>query len=59
MRQKAGSIQERGGRVETSGMNHPLRGEFLFHARHDFKTVSRSSDFLLSPPFKTKTTHEK
>jgi hypothetical protein len=55
MRQKTGSIQERGGWVETSGMNHPLRGEFAFHVRRDFKMVSRLSDLLLSQPFKIKT----
>jgi hypothetical protein len=30
MKQKAGSIWECGGRIETSGMNHPLGGELCF-----------------------------
>jgi len=54
MKQKAGSIWERGGCVGTSGMKHPLPGKFLFHARHDFKTVLRASGFLSSPPIKIK-----
>jgi hypothetical protein len=37
MRQKAGSIWERGGCVETSGTNHPLPGRILFHARRQFQ----------------------
>ena len=38
MRQKAGFILERGGLVETSGTNHPLRGGFLFHPRQRFQS---------------------
>jgi type II secretory pathway component PulJ len=37
MRQKAGSIWERGGCVKTSGTNHPLPGEILFHAHRQFQ----------------------
>ena len=37
MRQKAGSIWERGGRVETSGINHPLRGGVLLHRPRRFQ----------------------
>jgi hypothetical protein len=41
MKQKTNSIWERGGRLETSGMNHPLPGEVSFHAPGGFRTVSR------------------
>ena len=37
MRHKAGSIWERGGRVETSGINHPLRGGVLLHRPRRFQ----------------------
>jgi len=37
MRQKAGSIWERGGRVETSGTNHPLPGGVLLHRPRRFQ----------------------
>jgi prepilin-type N-terminal cleavage/methylation domain-containing protein/prepilin-type processing-associated H-X9-DG protein len=36
MRQKAGLIWKRGGRVETSGTNCPLPGEFLLHRPRRF-----------------------
>jgi hypothetical protein len=40
-------MRERGGWVESSGMNHPLRGEFLFHARRRFQNGFTLIEFLV------------
>ena len=37
MKQKISSIWERGGWIETSGTNHPLRTECLLYARRRFQ----------------------
>jgi hypothetical protein len=42
MKQKTSSIWERGGWVETSGMDHPLSGKLRFMPAGGFRTVSRS-----------------
>jgi hypothetical protein len=55
MKQKVSSIREVARQVEINGMDRPFGGKCCLMPAGSFKTVSRSSDFLPSPPFKIKT----